>query len=182
VPGVAEPLSLPPDEMRRLGYRVVDRIVEHLEELGDLPPVRTGDAAALRARLGGPPPEEPGDPDAALDALFDDVLPFIQHVDHPRFFARIGSPSNFVSVLADAVGAGYNVFNGSWTGGSGPATVELVVLDWLRELCGMPLGTAGVLTTGGSVATLVALAAARTARFGERAPANGPRGEDRPLP
>jgi aromatic-L-amino-acid/L-tryptophan decarboxylase len=156
--------------MRRLGYRVVDRIVDHLEGLDALPPIRVGDAAALRAALGGPPPESPGDPDAALDALFDEALPFIQHVDHPRFFARIGSPSNYVSVLADAAAAGLNVFNGSWTGGSGPATVELVVLDWLRALCGLPEGSDGVLVSGGSVASLVALAAARTAHFGDRAP------------
>jgi glutamate/tyrosine decarboxylase-like PLP-dependent enzyme len=163
VPGVHEPLSLPPEEMRRLGYRVVDRIVEHLEELSELPPIRVGDAAELRAALGGPAPETPGDPDAALDALFEQVLPFVQLPDHPRFFARIGSPSNYVSVLGDLAAAGYNVFTGSWTGGSGPSTVELVVLDWLREWCGMPESTDGVLVSGGSVATLVALAAARTA-------------------
>ena len=156
--------------MRRLGYRVVDRIVEHFENVGELPPIRVGEAAELRAARGGPAPEQPGDPDAALDALFEQVLPFIQHPDHPRFFARIGSPSNFPSVLADAAASGFNVFAGSWTGGSGPATVELVVLDWLRELCGLPEGADGVLVSGGSVASLVALAAARTARFGERAP------------
>ncbi len=159
-----EPLSLPPEEMRRLGYRVVDRIVEHLGELRDLPAIRVGDAAELRAALGGPAPEAPGDPDAALDALFEQVLPFVQLPDHPRFFARIGSPSNYVSVLGDLATAGHNVFTGSWTGGSGPSTVELVVLDWLREWCGLPEGTEGVLVSGGSVATLVALAAARTAR------------------
>jgi glutamate/tyrosine decarboxylase-like PLP-dependent enzyme len=158
--------------MRRLGYRVVDRIVEHFEGVGELPPIRVGEATQLRAALGGPPPEEPGDPDAALDALFDQVLPFIQHPDHPRFFARIGSPSNFPAVLADAAAAGFNVFAGSWTGGSGPATVELVVLDWLRELCRLPAGGDGVLVSGGSVASLVALAAARTARFGERPPSD----------
>src|SRR4051812_7657619 len=158
------PLSLPPEDMRRLGYRVIDRIVEHLERLGELPPVRTGDAEELRERLGGPPPEQPGDPDAELDVLFDEVLPFVQHGDHPRFFARIGSPSNYVGALADAAAAGFNVFTGSWTGGSGPATVELVVLGWLRELCGLPEGGEGVLTTGGSVANLAGLAAARTDR------------------
>jgi aromatic-L-amino-acid decarboxylase len=157
--------------MRRLGYRVVDRIFEHFEHVGELPPIRVGDAAELRAALGGPPPEAPGDADAAIDTLFDQVLAFVQHGDHPRFFARIGSPSNFAGVLADAAAAGLNVFAGSWTGGSGPATVELVVLDWLRELCGLPEGTDGVLVSGGSVGSLVALAAARTARFGERAPA-----------
>jgi aromatic-L-amino-acid/L-tryptophan decarboxylase len=166
----ARVLSLPPDEMRRLGYRVVDRIVEHFETVGERPPITVGDAAELRAALGGPPPEQPTDPDAALDALFDQVLPYVQFGDHPRFFARIGSPSNYMSVLADAVASGFNVFGASWTGGSGPAAVELVVLDWLRQVCGLPDGADGVLVSGGSVGTLVALAAARTARFGDRVP------------
>jgi glutamate/tyrosine decarboxylase-like PLP-dependent enzyme len=164
LPDVQDPLSLPPDEMRRLGYRVVDRIVDHLGELRDLPPIRVGDAESLRAAIGGPPPELPGEPDAALDALFEQVLPFVQHPDHPRFFARIGSPSNFMSVLGDLLTSGFNVFTGSWTGGSGPSTVELVALDWLRSICGMPEGSEGVLVTGGSVASLVGLAAARTDR------------------
>src|SRR3954453_21388248 len=149
--------------MRRLGYLVVDRIVDHIGELDALPPIRVGDARELRAALGGPPPEAPGDADAALDALFEHVLPFVQLPDHRRFFARIGSPSNYVSVLGDLAASGYNVFTGSWTGGSGPAMVELVVLDWLRSVCGMPEGTEGVLVPGGAVGSLVGLAAARTA-------------------
>jgi glutamate/tyrosine decarboxylase-like PLP-dependent enzyme len=162
-----EPLMLPREDMRRLGYAVVDRIVEHVAGLGEKPPIRVGDAEQLRDLLGGPPPEAPGDPDAALQMLFEHVLPWVQHGDHPRFFARIGSPSNYVGVLADAAASGFNVFAGSWVGGSGPATVELVVLDWLRELCGLPEETEGVLSSGGSVATLTALAAARAARLGE---------------
>ena len=163
-----EPLSLPPEEMRRLGHLVVDRIVDHLERLGELPPIREADAASLRAALGGPPPEQPEDAERALELLFEQVLPFGQLGDHPRFFARIGSPSNYVGVLADAAAAGFNVFTGSWTGGAGAATVELVVVDWLRELCGLPQGAEGVVVTGGSVGTLTALAAARTARLDGR--------------
>jgi aromatic-L-amino-acid decarboxylase len=165
---VSGPLSLPPEEMRRLGYLVVDRIVEHLEALPDLPPIRAGDAGALRAALGGPPPEQPSDPERALELLFEQVLPFGQLGDHPRFFARIGSPSNYVGVLADAAASGFNVFTGSWTGGAGAATVELVVVDWLRELCGLPGESDGVLVSGGSTGTITALAAARRARLGGR--------------
>ena len=163
-------LSLPPDEMRRLGYALVDRLVEHADTLDALPPLRVGDAAELRAAVGGPPPEEPGDVDALLELLFDQVLPFGMRPDHPRFFARIPGPSNFVSVLADTAATGVNAFAGSWTSGSGVSAVELVVLDWLREICGLPEGADGVLVSGGSVGSLVALAAARTARFGDRAP------------
>jgi glutamate/tyrosine decarboxylase-like PLP-dependent enzyme len=161
-----EPLMLPEQEMRRLGYAVVDRMVAHATGVRDLPPVRVGEADALMDALGGPPPDGPGDPEAELERLLDQVIPFGQRGDHPRLFARISSPSNYVSALADALGAGFNVFAGSWTGGSGPATVELVVLEWLRGWCGMPVQTEGVLTSGGSVANLLALGAARVARGG----------------
>jgi aromatic-L-amino-acid decarboxylase len=159
-------LTLPEDEMRRLGYAVVDRLVAHAAGLRDLPPVRPGNAAELMAALGGPPPDGPGDLETELSRLIDDVIPYGQRGDHPRLFARIPGPSNYVSALADAIGAGFNVFAGSWTGGSGPATVELVVLDWLRGWCGLPEQTEGVLTSGGSAANLLALAAARTSRGG----------------
>ena len=134
-------LTLPEDEMRRLGYALVDRMVEHAAGLREQPPIRTGDADELMAALGGPPPDAPGDPHAELQRLLDHAVPYGQRGDHPRMFARIGSPSNYVSALADALSAGFNVFAGSWTGGSGPATVELVVLDWLRGWCGLPAQT-----------------------------------------
>src|SRR4051812_49658391 len=79
-----------------------------------------------------------------------EVLPFVQHGDHPRFFARIPGPSNPVGVFADALAAGLNVFAGSWTGGSGPATIELVTLEWLRELFELPAGTEGAFVSGGA--------------------------------
>ena len=164
------PLSLRPDELRRLGYRVVDAIADHLAGLGDLPPVTVGAPADLRARLAEPPPEQPSAADAVLDQVLRDVLPFAQHGDHPRFFARISSPSNPVGVLADALAAGHNAFVGSWTGGSGAATVELVTLEWLRELFGLPAGGEGAFVSGGSVANLTAVAAARTARLGGHHP------------
>jgi len=99
-----EALTLPEEEMRRLGYALVDRMVEHAAGLRDLPPVRAGDAEQLMRALGGPPPDGPGDAQAELQRLLDEVVPFGQRGDHPRLFARISSPSNYVSALADADG------------------------------------------------------------------------------
>lgn len=154
-------LRLPPDELRALGHRIVDLIADHHEGVGALPPTRAASPAALRERLGGPPPDEPGDAQAALDRLLAEVLPYMQHGDHPRYFARVPGPSNAVGALADALGAGLNVFAGSWTGGSGPAALELVVLGWLRDWCGMPPEAEGILVSGGSIGSLTALAVAR---------------------
>jgi glutamate/tyrosine decarboxylase-like PLP-dependent enzyme len=89
-------------------------------------------------------------------------------VNHPRFFAFVPSPGNFVSAMADALAAGFNIFAGTWFAGSGAAQVELVVIDWLCEICGLPEGAGGLFVSGGSMANLTALAAARHARLGGR--------------
>src|SRR5262245_59871627 len=124
-------IDLEPDEIRRIGRDIVDLIADHWAELGEGPPV----TFATRPQLDGvwrkPPPEEGDGPDEALRALVEDVLPNGQRLHHPRFFARVPSPSNAFAALVDALVVGRNTFSASWTGGSGPATVELVLLEWL---------------------------------------------------
>ena len=157
----ADSLGLSPDEMRRLGYRVVDLVVDHFENRASRPVTRGQSAVEVRAALGGALPETPGDPDEAIDRLAQIALANKQHLDHPRFFARVPGPSSFAAVLGDWMSTGYNATATSWVSGLGPSTIESVVLDWLRELVGMPQGTEGVLTSGGSLANLTAVAAAR---------------------
>jgi aromatic-L-amino-acid decarboxylase len=154
-------LGMDPEQMRRLGHWVVDQVVDHFERRADGPAIAAGDAAELRAALGGPLPRAPGDPLTAMQTLTEVALGHMQHGDHPRFFARVPGPSSFAGVLGEWLGTGFNAIASSWGGGSGPATVELVALDWLREALGLPEGTEGVLVSGGSMANLTAIAAAR---------------------
>jgi len=158
-------LELTSEEMRSLGYRIVDQIVEHFETLASKPVMRVSPRVELEAELREPLPEESTPVDALLDQLRRVVWPNIGNVQHPRFFAFIPSPSNFVSVMADALAAGFNPFAGNWLEGSGPAQIELVTIDWLREMCGLPETAGGLFVSGGSMANLTALAAARRARL-----------------
>jgi aromatic-L-amino-acid decarboxylase len=158
-----DPLGLPEAEMRRLGYWVVDQVVEHFQSGHQRPAVQTATPVELRAALGGEVPSEPGDPLAAMQLLVDVALANMQHGDHPRYFSRVPGPASYAGVLGEWLGTGFNAIAASWKGGSGPATVELVVLDWLRELLGMPEGSEGVLASGGSLANTTAMAAARRA-------------------
>ena len=162
-----EHLTLDPETLRRLGYGVIDRLVEHYAALDGKPPVPNPEPDWSPANV-PPCPDGPTDPDEALAFLFDEVLSRAQYTSHPRFFARIGSPSNPLSVLADLAGTGINVFAGGWIGGAGASAVELAVLEWLRGWMGMPEGTEGVLVSGGSVGTLTALGAAAQARANSR--------------
>ena len=161
-------LQLSPDEMRRLGYRIIDQIVEHYESLPELPTVKFSSRKTLEAKLRESVPENPTEIDLLLDQLQRDVLSNIAHVTHPRFFAFIPEPGNFVGAMADALASGFNVFAGTWIGGSGPAQIELVTIDWLRELCGLPPEAGGLFVSGGSMANLTALAAARHIKLDDR--------------
>ena len=154
-------LGLETDEMRALGYWVVDRVVEHFEQNGEGPAIRTSAPDELRAALGGPVPQSPGDPLEAMQTLVDVALTNMQHGDHPRYFARVPGASSYAGVLGEWLGTGFNVIAASWEGSSGPTTVELVALDWLAQLLGLPDGTEGILLSGGSLSSLTGLAAAR---------------------
>jgi aromatic-L-amino-acid/L-tryptophan decarboxylase len=166
-PSNAPCLELSREEMRRFGYRVIDTLVEHLSELPSSPVGKKGDPAVLRPLFDALPPEDPGCVDAALDRVLRDVLPNTLHVNHPRFFGFVPGPGNFVSAMADAIASGFNVFNGSWMGGSGAPALELAVVDWFRTFCGLPETAGGIFVSGGSVANMTALAVARHVKLGD---------------
>ncbi|HLZ62305.1 MAG TPA: aminotransferase class I/II-fold pyridoxal phosphate-dependent enzyme [Ktedonosporobacter sp.] len=156
-----EQLQLSREEMRELGYQVVDMLIDHIEHLQDMPLANKVERATLEQRLREPLPELGGDIASVLQQVEQDVFGNTISTAHPRFFAYVPGPSNFVSVMADALISGYNAFVGSWMLAPGPAQVELVTIDWLRQICGLPATAGGLCVSGGSVANLTALATAR---------------------
>jgi len=157
-------LELTRDEMRALGYQVVDRLVEHFAALRGKRPAFTGARPELEQVFREPLPEQGAAPARVLEQLHQ-VFESMCHVDHPRFFAFVPSPGNFVGAMADALAAGFNPFVGTWLAGSGPAEIELVTVDWLREMCGLPETAGGLFVSGGSMANLTALAVARDVKL-----------------
>src|SRR5512139_189233 len=125
-------------------------------------PSREQTEALLRTPLSA----EGTDPAALLTTLEQVVFPPVFHADHPRFYSFVPSPTNFVSVVADLLVSAHNVFMGHWLGSSTASQVELIVIDWLRELCGLPAGGGGILVSGGSIANLSAIATARESILG----------------
>ena len=160
-------LEFSPERMREIGYRVVDRLVEHLATLPDQRVGSKGDPAKLLAALNEPAPENGTEFETVLEQLERDILTNTMHVNHPRFFAYVPGPGNFVGAMADALISGYNVFAGTWISGSGPAAVELTVIEWLRTACGFPKGSGGLFVSGGTMANLTALVVARQVGLGD---------------
>ena len=70
------PLAMDVEAMRRAGYATVDALVARLADPEADPVLSRAGAADMRARLGGPPPEQPGEYGAVLARVLADVLPF----------------------------------------------------------------------------------------------------------
>ena len=157
--------------MRRAGYATVDALIDRLAAPAASPVLRRASPDEMRARLSGPPPEQPGDYPDVLARLLTDVLPYASRTDHPGYFAFIPSFTTWPAALAELAAAAANPYCGAWMESAGPAQVELEVIDWFRTWLGMPASTAGVLVTGGSAANLTALLTAREA-------AGGPSGDE----
>lgn len=154
-----------PEVMRQLGYQVVDRIVEHLANLPQQRVAKRGSGSDLMKLVEEPLPEAGSPIDDCLGFFFDRVVPGMTNVNHPRFHAYIPGPSSFAGAVGEMLAAGTNPFVGSWLGGATLSALELNVLRWFSQMLGCEELSAGILTSGGSMANLVGLASAR-AKFG----------------
>jgi len=147
--------------MRRLGHLVADTVAGHLATLRQRPAYSTLDTAAAERLVDREAPARGTDFETLLATLRDRVFPHAAREPHPGFIAYVPSCPTFPAVLGDWLATGFNFFAGVWPVAAGPNEIELVVLDWFRQWIGMPPGTNGLLTSGGSGANLTAMIAAR---------------------
>ncbi len=164
----------PADEIRRVGYRVVDMIAEHLSALPAEPVFRPVPAELAAQWLGSEPPESGAEVDDVLDAFARDIEPFPFGNGHPRFYGWVNSPPVVLSVFAEALAA---AMNPSCAGGNHAAVyVERAVVNWFKQIVGFPPQSMGLLVSGGSMAALTALAVARQVKCGFDVRARGVQG------
>ena len=167
-------------EFRENGHAVINLIAEYLETIGDRPvspDVRPGD---VRARLPEHPPTSPESFDALLNDVREIIIPGLTHWQHPNFFAFFPGNSSYPSILADLLTAGLGVQGMSWMSSPACTEVETLMLDWMREMLGLPerfhstsANGGGVIQGSASEATLSSILAARWRRTAGRVNVDG---------
>ena len=158
-------------EIQEFGYRVVDVIARHLSELPGGPVFRPVPTGVRQALAGATPPEEGLEPLEVLRRFEEQIEPYPLGNGHPRFFGWVNSPPVVIGVFAEALAA---AMNSSCAGGNHAATyVEQESIGWLKRLVGFPESSMGLLLSGGSMATLTALAVARHAALGDAVRTDG---------
>ena len=147
------------EEIRRVGYRAVDLIVEHLASIPGRPVFTAFPADLAAAMAAAPLPVTGQSADDVLRDFARDVAPFPFGNGHPRFFGWVNSPPTPIGIFAEALAA---AMNPSVAGGNHAAVhVERQVVGWMKEMVGFPSDAMGLLVSGASVATLTGLAVAR---------------------
>jgi glutamate/tyrosine decarboxylase-like PLP-dependent enzyme len=154
-------------EMKDQGYQVIDAIVEHRTKMTDKKVYATNSYEVLNDIVKREMPLIGEDPSEVFKELDHLISNNVAHLDHPRFFSFIPGPSNYYSVLADTLATGYNVFAGHWMGGAYAAMIETRTLEWLAEIMEFPKESGGIFTSGGSMANLTAIVAARENKLPE---------------
>jgi aromatic-L-amino-acid/L-tryptophan decarboxylase len=153
--------DLTPAEFRRLGHELIEWIAEYRERVATLPVMSTVRPGAIRQALPTTPPIEGGTLATIVEDLNRVVVPGVTHWNHPRFFAYFPSNSALSSVLAELVTAGLGAQTMSWQTSPAAAELEEVMMDWLRQMTGLPETFTGVIQDAGSTSTLVSLLCAR---------------------
>ena len=140
------------EEIRRVGYRVVDMIAEHLTTLPGEPVFRPFPPDLASKYLDSKPPESGQEADDILAAFARDIEPYPFGNGHPRFFGWVNSPPAVMGIFAEALAA---AMNPSCAGGNHAAVyVEREVMNWFKQIVGFPAESMGLLVSGGSMAAL----------------------------
>lgn len=157
--------SLDPEdwrELRQLGHRMVDDIFAQLQGIRQRT-VWQPPSPEARASYHVSMPTE-GVPAATV---YEEYRRFIQPYPlgntHPRYWGWVTGAGTAGGILADMLASS---MNGHVAFGDQAAVhIEAQVIGWLRDLLGLPEHASGLLVTGGSVATLIGLTAARDAKL-----------------
>ncbi len=162
------PLELDGRALRALVEEAMERIVAHVDSLGEQPVSATGGGAELARSLAEPLPEHGTAFDQLLELLFERAVPCTYNTASPGYLAYIPGGGLLHSAVADLIAGAINRYVGVWVAAPGLVQLELNVVRWLCEMVGYPSSAGGLLTSGGSIANLTAVVTARQERLGER--------------
>jgi glutamate/tyrosine decarboxylase-like PLP-dependent enzyme/putative methionine-R-sulfoxide reductase with GAF domain len=170
----------PAEKIKRVGYKVIDLIADHLTRLPESAVFRPfPEELSARYLDDSPAPEWGQSAEAILAAFQSEIQAFPFGNGHPRFYGWVNSPPTVIGAFAEALAAAVNP---SCSGGNHAAVyVERQVVNWFKRLLNFPGESMGLLVSGGSMAALTALAVARHVKCGFDVRGRGLQGASSPL-
>jgi len=146
---------------RKYGYEFIDWVADYLMEVEKYPVKSQVEPGEIKGKI----PPEPPLQEESMEEIFGDfkeiILPGITHWQHPCWYGYFPANNSYPSILGELLSAGLGVQCMSWETSPAATELEEAVLQWLRQMLGLPPGMVGVIQDTASTATLCALLTAR---------------------
>jgi aromatic-L-amino-acid decarboxylase len=149
------------EAFRHEAHRVVDWIAGYLSTSEKYPVMSRASPGQIAAMMPDTPPEEPQGIGGTVEELERMFLPGLTHWNSPEFMAYFATTASPPGIIGEMYAAGLNQNALVWQTSPVIHEVERVVLDWLRQMIGLPEGLFGITYDTASMSTLCAVAAAR---------------------
>lgn len=160
------PLEPNGEQMRRMATVATEALVAFVDGLPAAPSWDLEGALELARTFREPAPEGPGDPEAIVRRVMGGAAKAFNTAG-PGYLAYVPGGGLFAAALADYLADVTNRFVALWNPSPVFAQIEATAIRWLADMFGYPDEARGIFTSGGSLANLSGIVAARRARLPE---------------
>ena len=149
-------LDVTDDALQKISAHVTRLVSDYLATISERPVRAENYAGKTTSRIDTELSAE-GVPFEQLLAECRTIMDLSRHNGHPRFFGYVASPSTPVGAYGDLIASALNANITCWRSGPAGTELERLVVRWLGSLIGYDARANGLLTSGGSMANLIAL-------------------------
>jgi aromatic-L-amino-acid decarboxylase len=153
--------DMDPESFRAAAHDAVDIMADYLETVRDRDVMPNVEPGSLRPLFPVSPPESPEPIGTILDDYRRLFEPNVTHWQHPRFLAYFASSASGPGIIGEMLTSVLNSNPMLWRTSPVGTELEEVVIDWIRQALGLPVGWDGLITDTASTSSMLALAAAR---------------------
>lgn len=148
-------------EFRQQAHQMVDWMADYFEKVEDFPVKPNIQPGAIREQLPDESPQKPEEFEQIFMDFEEIIMPGMTHWESPKFMAYFPANKSYPSVLAEMLTATLGAQCMSWITSPAATELEEQVMEWLRDMIGLPSSFTGVIQDTASTATLTALLMAR---------------------
>lgn len=149
------------EEFRHWSKEAADWAADYRANLVDMPVRASSKPGAYLQALPSSPPQT-GEKFSLIFSDFERLVPpGVTHWQHPRFFAYFPANASLPSVIAEQLTASMGLQCMLWQTSPVATEMEIRMLDWLGQMCGLPRNWEGVIQDSASGATFAAVVTAR---------------------
>jgi len=148
-------------EFRKHAHDMVDWMSDYLSDIESYPVKSQVNPGEIISSL---PTHAPENPESMEDIMADvkkTIMPGITHWQSPNFYAYFPANSSYPSILGEMLTATLGVQGMIWDTSPAATELEEVIMNWLKDMMGLPKDFYGVIQDTASTASLVAILTAR---------------------